>query len=63
MRRWRSPDWPGSQPWQEVLNASHDVSIAGKKPVDAVVRRVLDELAEAVQKLNAEFPEALRSPV
>jgi len=48
---------------QEVLNASHDVSIAGQKPVDAVVRRALDELTEAVQKLNAEFPEALRSPV
>jgi hypothetical protein len=48
---------------QQVLAASHKVTLAGMTHVDADVHSAVDALAEAVRKLNAEFPEALRSPV
>jgi len=48
---------------QRVLAASHAVTLAGQTHVDAEVQRAVDALADAVRELNAEFPEALRSPV
>jgi len=46
---------------QRVLTASHDVTAAGRTPIDGDLRRALDALAEAVRQLNSNFPEALRS--
>ncbi len=44
---------------QQVLAASHDVVVAGRGHMDTRLRRALDALAEAVRRLNAEFPENL----
>jgi hypothetical protein len=46
---------------EQVLAASHEVSVAGHAPVDTQLRHALSELAEAVRKLNAEFPQSLRA--
>jgi len=48
---------------RQVLAASHAVTLAGQTHVDDDVHRAVDALADAVRELNAEFREALRSPV
>jgi hypothetical protein len=46
-----------------VLAASHDVAVAGQAHIDTPLRHALDALAEAVRRLNAEFPESVRAAV
>ncbi len=48
---------------KQVLVAAHQVVLAGQNHADAELRRALDELAEAIRLLNADFPEGLRSSI